>query len=209
MITRTRTIILPSWAGKPVEEEMSGWPVIASFEPSEGEYEVGLTDLSHRPKAIVQGPAVEKLGALKPGQAMWAGQAFVGCLKPDEAIIFDLTGPMEPEWMDTDYTDMTEGWVLLGLWGPKSMEVIQRLLTVDVERPEITGPLYFATSCHGIRVQLINLRGSSPGFCLACQRSQGQNLFDACIRVGRQFDLKIKGLNAFCDWFNSFAMHIM
>jgi len=206
MITRTRTIILPDWAGKPVEEEQSGWPVIAKFEPSGGECEVGLTDLSHRPKAIVQGAAVKKLGALKPGQAKWNGQAFAGCLKPQEAIIFDLTGPVEPEWNDTDYTDMTEGWILLGVWGPKSLEVIQRLLTVDVERPEITGPLYLATSCHGIPVQLINMKGASPGFCLACPRSHGQNLFDACIRAGRHFDLKIKGTTAFYDWFNSIAL---
>ena len=201
MITRTRAIMLPGWAGTPVEEEQSGWPVITRFEPSEGECEVALTDLSHRPKAIVQGAAVEKL-ALKPGQARWDGQAFVGCLKPKEAILFDLTGPVEPEWSDVNYTDMTEGWVLLGIWGPKSLEVIQRLVKIDIERPEITDPLYFATSSHGIPVQLINMKGSNPGFCLACNRFHGQNLFDSCIRAGSHFDLKIKGANAFYDWFS-------
>jgi glycine cleavage system aminomethyltransferase T len=186
-----------------VEEELAGWPVVSDFEPPPGDCEVGLTDLSHRPKAVLQGPAAGKFGALRPGQVAWAGQAIVGCLKPDEAIMFQLTGTMEPEWSDTCYTDMTEGWVLLGLWGPRSADVVQRLVAVDVERPEIRGPLYLATSCHGIRVQVINLRGHSPGFLLSCDRSHGQNLFETCIRAGRQFDLKITGLRAFDDWLDS------
>jgi glycine cleavage system aminomethyltransferase T len=100
---------------------------------------------------------------------------------------------------------MTDGWVLLGLWGPKGLEVVQRLVTVDVERPEVTGPLFVATGSHGIRVQLINLRGSMPGFVIACERSHGQSLFDACVRAGRQFGLKITGQRAFDEWLNGFA----
>ena len=203
MITRTRAILLPAWAGKPVETELGGWPVVESFEPPAGDCELGLTDLSHRPKAVLQGPAANAPGLTKPGQAIWDGQALVGCLKPGQAICFDLTGPVEPGWKGTHCTDLTEGWVLLGIWGTKSPELIQRLVTVDIERPDIAGPLYFATSSHGIRVQLINLRGRSPGFLLACERSQAQNLFAACVHAGRQFDLKITGVKAFYAWFEA------
>jgi glycine cleavage system aminomethyltransferase T len=98
---------------------------------------------------------------------------------------------------------MTEGWVLLGLWGPRSLDVVQRLVTVDVEPRAVEGPLYFATSCHGLRVQLVNLRRSSPGFVLACSRSHGQNLFEACLRAGQQFELKITGTQAFDAWLAS------
>jgi hypothetical protein len=207
VITRTRAIVLPDWAGRPVEQELAGWPVVERFEPPAGDGEVALTDLSHRPKAVVQGPAAQQFGALKPGEARWAGQALVGCLKPGEVIVFDLAGPMEPEWPDPGYTDMTNGWILLGLWGPRSLDVVQRLVTADVERPEIQGPLYLASSSHGIRVQLVNLRARHPGFVVACDRSHGQNLFEACLRAGRQFDMKITGLQAFDDWMNSLAMH--
>lgn len=200
MITRTRAIRLPAWAGQPVEKELGGWPVVESFEPSVGDCAVGLTDLSHRPKAIVHGPAVQALGLMNPGQAVWNGQALVGCMKPQEAVIFDLAGPMDADWTDTAYTDMTDGWVLLGLWGPSSLEVVQRLVTVDLEPRETQGPVFFVTGSHGIRVQLVNLRGAAPGFIISCVRSHGQNLFDACLRSGRQFDLKITGQEAFYDW---------
>ena len=206
MITRTRAIMLPAWAGKAIETESGGWPVVEDFMPPPGDCELGLTDLSHRPKAVLQSLAGEALELNKPGQAAWNGHAVVGCLKPGLAILLDLTGPVEPEWKDLHYTDLTEGWVLLGVWGSHSAELIQRLVTVDIERPDIAGPLYFATSSHGIRVQLINLRGKYPGFLLACDRSQGQNLFDACTRAGRQFNLKITGMKAFNKWLESLEL---
>jgi hypothetical protein len=198
--------VLPDWAGTPVEVELGGWPVVQSFEPLEGDCEVGLTDLTHRPKAIANGSASEELGVSNPGQAVWNGQALVGCLKPEHAIVFDLTGPVEPQWPNTSYTDMTEGWILLGLWGPKSLEIVQRLVTVDVERRDVKGPLFVATGSHGIRVQLINLRGTTPGFVISCDRSHGQTLFESCIRAGRHFDLKITGQKAFYAWLNDAAL---
>ena len=205
MITRARAIELPGWAGKPMERELGGWPVVESFDPPEGRCSVGLTDLSHRPKAILHGPGVAGLGLTRPGQAIWNGQSLAGCVKPDQAVVFDLTGPVQPHWVDSSYTDMTDGWVLLGLWGAQSLEVVQRLVTIDVEPRSTAGPLFFATSSHGVRVQLINLRGPGPGFILCCARSHGQNVFDACLRAGRQFDLKVTGLKAFDGWINAFA----
>jgi hypothetical protein len=206
VITRTRAIVLPAWAGTPVEEELAGWPVVQSFEPPEGACQVGLTDLSHRPKAVLQGPSVERLDGLRPGQAMWAGHAIVGRLKPAEAVVIDLTGPAEPQWPDASHTDVTDGWVLMGLWGPGSLDVVQRLVAADLERPDFPGPVYLAASSHGIRVQVFNLRGRSPGFLVACDRSHGQTLFDACTRAGCQFGLKITGQKAFLAWLQDSAM---
>jgi glycine cleavage system aminomethyltransferase T len=188
-----------------MERELGGWPVVESFDPPEGHCSVGLTDLSHRPKAILHGQGVAGLGLTRPGQAIWNGQSLAGCVKPDQAVVLDLTGPVQPNWADSSYTDMTDGWVLLGLWGPQSLEVVQRLVTIDVEPRATAGPLFFATSSHGVRVQLINLRGPGPGFILSCARSHGQNVFDACLRAGRQFDLKVTGLKAFDGWINAVA----
>jgi glycine cleavage system aminomethyltransferase T len=189
-----------------VEIELGGWPVVERFEPPEGNCTVGLTDLSHRPKAILQGPEVAGLGLTRPGQATWNGQSLAGCLKPYHAVVLDLAGPLETRWASASYTDMTDGWVLLGLWGPESPEVVQRLVTIDLEPRERRGPLFFATSCHGIAVQLFNLRGPKPCFVISCARSHGQNLLEACVRAGRQFDLKVTGFTAYCDWLNGLAV---
>jgi hypothetical protein len=200
VITRTRAITLPDSAGEAVEIDMGGWPVVESFSPPAGDCLVCLTDLSHRPKAIVQGPAATGLGLSRPGQASWNGQVLVGRAKADKAIVLDLSGPVEPQWPDSHYTDVTDGWVLLAIWGPRALDVVQRLVSVDVERPDIDGPVFFATGAHGIRVQLFNLRGRRPGFVIACDLSQGQNLFDACVRAGHQFDMKLAGVKPFNEW---------
>ena len=206
MITHTRALVMPNWAGNPVEEIQWGWPVITRFESAETRSQMGLTDLTHRPKALVQGPAVERLGVLTPGKALWTGQAFVGCLKPDEAVLFDLTGSMEPRWPDPHYTDMTEAWVLLALFGPHAKEVIQRLVEIDVERPDLDGPFYLVTKSHAITLHIVNPKGPELGFILACDRSHGQNLFDSCIRAGRQLGLRPVGIEAFQKWFDDLRL---
>jgi hypothetical protein len=203
VITRASALALPDWAGRPVHRELAGWPVIERFDPPEGPCDVGLTDLSHRPKAIVHGRAVPALGVSRPGQAVWNGQSLAGCLKAGQATVFDLSGPMEPAVESDSLTDMTEAWVLLGLWGPRSLDVVQRLVTIDLEPRSIEGPVFFATSSHGLRIQLANLRRPSPGFLLACARSHGQNVFEACLRAGKQFGLKITGTQAYYDWLRS------
>jgi len=200
VITRARAIKLPLWAGTPVEIEQGGWPVVESFLPAADNCEVGLTDLSHRPKAVVQGGAVAGLGAPKPGDAVWNGTRIVGRLKPRHAVVFDLGGPIQPNWENAFYTDMTDAWVLLGLWGAGAVDVMQRLVTVDLKRSETGSPNFLATSSHGIRVQFVNLKTPSPGFLISCDRSHGQNLFDACLRTGSQFNLKITGVKAFDAW---------
>ena len=208
MITRTRTIMLPEWVGKPVEEEQAGWPVIKRFEPSEDDFQAALADLSHRPKAIVQGPGLKKIGQLNPGEVLWNGETFVCCLKPDESVVFDLNGPVEPNWPDEYHTDMSESWVLLGLWGARSLEVMQRLVTVDIERPETRDPFFLVTRCHGLALQVLNLKRTETGFLLACDRSHGQNLFDTCLHAGEQLDLKPVGELAFRKWFESAGLSV-
>jgi len=201
MITRSRGIIFPEWGGSPIEEEQDGWPVIQRFEPSETYFQVGLVDLSHRPKAFIHGPGLRKLGEIAPGQAVWTGQSFACGLRPGEGVVFDLTGPIKPAWPNEYYTDMTEGWVFFGLFGPRALDVMARLVILDVARPDKNEPFYLITNSHGLRVHILNPKGPEPGVFLACNRSQGQNLFDACVRSGRHLGLKLVGLEAFLKWF--------
>jgi glycine cleavage system aminomethyltransferase T len=201
MITRSRFILQPDWAGKPVEVETSGWPVIERFEPAEKSWEAGLTDLTHRPKAALYGPALKEYGNLKPGQAIWMGQELLGVVKPGEGVLFNLLGPGDLS-LPFEATDMTEAWVLFGLWGPKAVEVLQRLFPVDVVRPGVKEPFYLVTRWHALTVQLINFKRSEAGFLLATDRSHGQNLYDGLIHGGRHLGLRPVGLELWEDWIN-------
>ena len=200
MITRSRFVVVPDWAGKPVDFLIDGWPVIERFEPVEKDYEVGLTDLTHRPKAIVHGSGSKELDRLEPGQSIWTGQGFLSLVKPGEAVLFDVAGPMELSLTDR-YTDMTEAWVLFCLWGKKSIPVLQRLFSVDVDRPRVVQPFYLVTRWHALVVQVLNLKVKEQGYLLATDRSHGQNLFDGLLHAGQHLGLKPVGLRSWEQWF--------
>ena len=206
MMTRSRFIVQPDWAGKPREAEIDGWPVIDGFEPPEKDYTAGLSDLSHRPKATVYGPALKKQGELEPGKAIWTGQGFLSLLRPGEAVVFDLLGPMNPSWPE-DATDMTDAWVLLGLWGRQAVAVMERLFAVDVDRPGEAHPFHLVTRWHALVVQILNLKGLQPGFLLATDRSHGQNLFDGLIHGGRHLGLRPVGVRSWQDWFGTLGFN--
>ena len=188
MIPRFSPIKVNHFGRKPITENQAGWLVIKSFEPRV-DYEVGLVDLSHRPKALVQGPSVQELGSALPGQARWTGEAWVGRMSREVAVILDLNGPMDQAWPRQEHNDMTDAWALFGVFGRRAADVIARLVSVDVERPEINGPVILTTRCHGMNIQIVNTKGKSPGYLLACERSYGQSLYNTCLHVGHHLGL--------------------
>jgi len=201
MIPR-KSAIVAQHLDQAVTEDQGGWSVVRSFQERE-DFQIGLTDLSHRPKALIQGPHLDQSGMPSPGRAVWTGQAWVGRINPDEAVLFDLAGAMEPKWEDVNYTDTTDGWALMGIFGPKAREVAARLVEVDVERPEVDGPLYITTKAHSVHIHMINPKGGSWGFLVACNRSCGQFLHDACLHAGQHLGIRPAGLDSFLQWHNS------
>jgi len=183
MMTRARAIDIPTWAGKAIVTDIDA--------------NVILSDLGHRPIAMVHGDDVPALGPCGPGNVVKMKTGYAGVLSPKEAVILDLTGPLNPEWPESNYTDISDGYVLLGLWGAESPGMLQRLVSVDVERPDLDDQLFLATSSHGIFVYVINLKLGSPGFLMACARSDAQSFFDGLLHIGKPFSLKLAGTESF------------
>ena len=200
MISWESPIEAPDWAGEPVIQERNHRPVVISFAAEPETPAPGLTDLSHLPKALVQGEGVSRLvGGLKPGQAARHEGVWLGCLTPDEAVAWALPGG-QLDMGDYFTTDMTEAWALLALFGPGCLAVVQGLFAVDVERPRTDGPVYLAAPCHGVRVQVLNPKAATQGFLLACARSDAQFFYDSCLGAGKELGLKPVGLEACSGW---------
>ena len=202
MITHTRAINLPESAGKPLEKEMSGWPVITGFEP-QAKGEVYLADLCHRPKALVQGPSVDELNLPKAGGAIWTGTGFASLLKPEEAVIYDLTGEMPASFPWAGATDMTHAWALFALWGPNALPALQRLVAIDIERPNQEQCFFTVTKYHSFGMQLLNPKSALPGYLVGCTRSHAQNLFDSLCHAGHHLGLAFAGSDLCDEWLNS------
>jgi glycine cleavage system aminomethyltransferase T len=168
-----------------------------NFEPSDLDAETGLTDISHRPKAMVHGPAEDPNMDPKPGEAIWNGQAYIAANKPGERLIFDIAGPLAPQWKSPHYTDLTHALLLLALWGKGAVEVMQRIVAVDFEQPEKSGAFFLTTRCHSIVLHVLNCKTQIPIFLLSCARSHGQNIYDTILECGRHLGLRPTGLRTF------------
>ena len=197
MIKKASALTFPDWAGRPIYQDSEGWPVIRQFSPSDLDATTGLTDISHRPKAMMNGIGDAGVPHVKPGQAIWNGQAYIAGIKPGEALVFDLTGPLKPQWPSSDYTDLTDALVLLALWGDSAKDVMQRMAAVDIEQPGRPGPFFLTTRCHSIILHVLNCNTRIPVFLLSCVRSHGQNLLDTALESGRHLGLRPAGLTVF------------
>lgn len=180
-------------------EEIDGWPVVMDFDPSPTQAAVRLADITHLPKALLQGDLTVELGEMKPGQIKWTGRGYAALIKPQEAVVYDLTGEKSQFSARAYYTDMTEAWALFALWGPAALSVMQRLVGVDLERPRM-GPFFLVTKLHALNLQILNPKGHTPGFLLGCTRSHAQNLFSTVNHVGLHLGLKLSGFKAFKQW---------
>ncbi len=200
MMTKKRAVKIPDWAGKLIEEEMDGCPVIKGFESPIKDAGFFLADLGHRPMAMVHGDDVVSLGTCGPGKVVETKTGLAGILSPGEAVVFDFTGPVVPEWPEGNYTDISDGYVMFGLWGSKALDLLQRLIPVDVERPDINEPVFLGAGSHGVFTYVINLKKKIPGFILACARSDVQSYFDNIVHAGKPLGLKIEGIDAFMQF---------
>ena len=202
MITHTRAISLPETVGAPLEKEMSGWPVITGFDP-QVKGKVYLADLCHRPKALVQGPGVDELNLPGVGKTVWTGAGFASMLKPEEAVIYDLTAEMPVTFPWSGTTDMTHAWALFALWGENALPALQRLVTVDLERPRQEQGFFMVTKYHSFGLQLLNPKAEQPGYLVGCTRSHAQNLFDSLCHAGHHLSLVISGTDLCDEWLTS------
>jgi hypothetical protein len=204
VIVRHSPLKPPAWAGKPEVEDQAGWPVVVRFEPEPADPQAGLADLSHRPKGLLAGPGLADHPKLRPGQAIWTGQALVCGINPEEAAVLDLRSPVGTGLSGPFLTDLTEAWTLMALFGPLALEVLRRLLDLDLERPDQAKPWHAAAPAAEVPAQVVALPGQ--GFLLACGRAFAASLYEALLHSGRPLGLRPVG-QAACDrWWSSLPL---
>lgn len=205
MIRRTNPISPPKWAVVRSKVTVAGFSVIEEFAHEGRSFSVAVGDLSHRPKALIQGEYVIRNFRRKAGDALWHETGFVGLTRADEAIVFDLKGDPEPRWPSPDFTDMTEGLALLCVYGEKSGEIAERLFPINIWPYEKTEPIITITKYGEIKVWVVNPMSREEGFFLLCARSHAQGLYDACLDAGKEIDIMPVGLREVDNWVNQIA----
>ncbi len=189
--------------------ERDGWEVVLEYE---GEERAGprVVDLSHRRKWLAQSEALTTVApwALtapgKPGEVSWESGFLVSRMGAAQAAVWHL-GEGHPGGEPGSVpalTEVTEGWLLLGVAGSQALSLADRLTTLDLADPKRTAPYLLQGPFSHIPSSVVVLRknGSDGAFLIACSRGYAHDLVRALTRAGEAFGIRAAGESAMGRW---------
>jgi hypothetical protein len=198
MIARDSALTVPQGYGELVFEEQARWHVLQTIQPR-GKSGIWVCDLSHRPKAILFGPAVHEALFPVTGKAKWSRNAWYARLSQGEGYYYDLLGDLDRVQLPDGAVDMTDGWSLMAVFGPQAGSLMNRLVAVDLDSLLNREPLFLATRVHNAKVHIINTK-STMGYLIACDRSYGQHLYSSYFHAPAPHSVRPAGAKDFHDW---------
>ncbi|QNJ98844.1 glycine cleavage system aminomethyltransferase GcvT [Constantimarinum furrinae] len=184
---------------------------------------VGVFDVSHMGEFLVEGPnALDLIQKVCSNDAskLVDGQAQYSCLPNDKGgIVDDLivyrleaekwllvvnASNIEKDWnwinsqntMNAVLRDISEGFSLLAIQGPKAVEAMQSLTSIDLS--EIKFYHFKVADFAGIEHVIISATGytGSGGFEIYCKNSEVEQVWNKVLEAGAAFGIKPIGLAA-------------
>lgn len=185
--------------------------------------DVGVFDVSHMGEFLLTGPkAIDLIQKVSSNDAtkLTVGKAQYSCLPNDQGgIVDDLiiyrikeeqyllvvnASNMEKDWdwiskhntMGVDMKDLSMDYSLLAIQGPKAVEAMQSLTSVDLS--EIKFYNFEVADFAGIEHVIISATGytGSGGFEIYCKNSEAKQIWDKVFEAGADFGIKPIGLAA-------------
>lgn len=185
---------------------------------------VGVFDVSHMGEFLVDGPnALDLIQKVTSNDAskLTVGKAQYSCLPNetggivDDLIVYRIkeetyllvvnASNIEKDWahiskynqaIGADMRNVSDGFSLLAIQGPKAIEAMQSLTSVDLA--EIKFYNFVVADFAGIDYVIISATGytGSGGFEIYCKNSEVQRVWDKIFEAGKAFDIKPIGLAA-------------
>ena len=184
---------------------------------------VGVFDVSHMGEFLIEGPnALELIQSISSNDAskLSIGQAQYSCLPNDQGgIVDDLiiykvkeetyllvvnASNIEKDWdwmasknvMGAEMKNISEAYSLLAIQGPKAVEAMQSLSSVDLS--SIAFYNFVVADFAGIEHVIISATGytGSGGFEIYCKNTEVKQVWDRVFEAGASFGIKPIGLAA-------------
>ena len=184
---------------------------------------VGVFDVSHMGEFLLSGPnALDLIQKVSSNDAtkLTIGKAQYSCLPNDKGgIVDDLiiyrikeeqyllvvnASNMEKDWdwiskhntMGVDMKDLSMDYSLLAIQGPKAVEAMQSLTSIDLS--EIAFYNFEVADFAGIENVIISATGytGSGGFEIYCKNSEAKQIWDKVFEAGADSGIKPIGLAA-------------
>jgi len=184
---------------------------------------VGVFDVSHMGEFLITGPnALELIQKVTSNDAskLVDGQAQYSCFpNNDDGIVDDLilyrlehekwllvvnASNIKKDWdwisshntMNAEMRDLSEGFSLLAIQGPKAIEAMQSLTSEDLSA--IKFYTFKVSDFAGIEHVIISATGytGSGGFEIYCKNSEVEQIWNKVLEAGADFGIKPVGLAA-------------
>lgn len=184
---------------------------------------VGVFDVSHMGEFLITGPnalALIQKVCSNDASKLVDGQAQYSCLPNEEGgivddlIIYRLNGEkfllvvnasnIEKDWdwiskhnsMHANMRNLSEGFSLLAIQGPKAAKAMQSLTSVDLEHMKYY--TFEVADFAGIEHVIISATGytGSGGFEIYCKNDEVEQVWNRVMEAGADFDIKPIGLAA-------------
>jgi hypothetical protein len=189
-------------------ERRDGWEVVLEYEnQGKGPF---LIDLSHVSKWDVQddrlsevelwGPMIPEL----PGQCSLQNGTVLCRMNSTQAVMWLLTQRKPTLLQKPACTDVTDAYALMAILAKDVFPIMEKVTPLDLSTPGKTFPFLLQGPAFHVRCAMVML-GEKEGrmaVLLACSRGYGQSIAEAIIDVGKEWDVRPGGENAFFHWWN-------
>ncbi|RLB13770.1 MAG: sarcosine oxidase subunit gamma SoxG [Deltaproteobacteria bacterium] len=180
---------------EPVQTEYrDGWQVALSYGAGSGPL---LIDLSHRPKWDLQDSDLSRFRPFglcipeNPGQCIFEKGILINRMNRTQCAIWHLVGKNPGPLEERAYTEITDGLTLLALSGKGTLEVMERVTTLDLGAPSPTPPCLIQGPILRIPCQVVLLRraGHEATVLFSFPRGYGQAMAEALLHSGKDLGL--------------------
>jgi len=185
---------------------------------------VGVFDVSHMGEFLISGPnALSLIQKVTSNDAnkLTIGKAQYSCLPNetggivDDLIVYQIkeeqyllvvnASNIEKDWnhiskynidFNADMRNISEGFSLLAIQGPKAVEAMQSLTSIDLSAIKFYN--FEVADFAGIQHVIISATGytGSGGFEIYCKNDEAQQIWDKVFEAGADFGIKPIGLAA-------------
>jgi len=192
-----------SFEGNPAQTVMrDGWEVVLAYE-EEGAGPF-VVDLSHVSKWDIQvadlsqiqpqGVAIPEV----PGACVLGKGMLINRLNQSQASVWHLSDHNLQFPEESAYTDITEGFSLLGFLGSDIFSVMEKITALDLQSPQKQRPFLLQGPVLHIPCQVVVL--GKDALIIGFSRGYAQSVVDAILDAGRQLRIQPAGELAFYNY---------
>jgi len=189
---------------QPVQTEARGYWSVALKYPHEGEGP-HLVDLSHKPKWDVQSSAIDTIQPFgveipkAPGRCILAHGIMACRMNATQTRVFILGQEVNDQGNPFEFTDITEGHLLLALAGPNLFSITEKLASMDLQDPKKPLPYLFQGPFAHVPCQVVVVKRKTDHslLLLSCSRGYAKDMADAVLAAGKEAGLRPAGETAF------------